>query len=193
MYRFVLLTFAASVSAYVILDSKCPEVTKVENFNFNSYGNGVWYEVARYPDDVVKNGKCGTLIYKQEGDVKKMKYTFVTNNELMTIEGTAALAKDAGTTGKLIHSLPYGANGTVIDSELNILAIDYDKFFVGYYCQFDEAQKNYREAAWIISRSKTLSEEAKAIVDKFVRDSKFLNAGKFEWSSVSGEDCRVDA
>ncbi|XP_047536674.1 bilin-binding protein-like [Vanessa atalanta] len=193
MYRFTLLVFVASVSAYVIIDSKCPEVTNVDNFDFKSYGNGVWYEVARYPGDVVKNGKCGTLTYKQEGEVKKIKYTFVINNRLMTIEGTATLASDAGTTGKLIHSLPYGVNGTVIDSELNVLAIDYENFFICYYCQFDEVQKNYRESAWIISRSKTLSEEAKVIVDKFVKDSKFLNASKFEWPSVSDEDCRVDA
>ncbi|XP_047536675.1 bilin-binding protein-like [Vanessa atalanta] len=192
MYRIALLSLVVSVSARIISDS-CPKVNNVEDFNFDAYGDGVWFEVARYPDAVVKDGKCGILKYKQDGDVKKIEYTFVSNKKLTTIEGNATLAKDAGTTGKLIHSLPYGANGTVIDSELNILAIDYDNFFICYYCQFDEAQKGYRESAWVLSRSKTLSEEAKAVVDKYVKESKFLNDSKFVWLPVNDEDCWVDA
>ncbi|XP_050354498.1 bilin-binding protein-like isoform X2 [Nymphalis io] len=193
MYRFAFLAFVASVSAYVLLDSKCPEVTNVDNFNFESYSSGVWYEAARYYDDVVKDGKCGVLKYTQDGDVKKVKYTFVKNNKLMSIEGTVKLANDAGITGKLIHSLPYGANGTVVDSELNILAVDYDNFFICYYCQFDDAKKSYRESAWIFSRSQPLSKETETKINKFVKDSKFLNADKFVWPRFSEEDCRVEA
>ncbi|XP_046971665.1 bilin-binding protein-like [Vanessa cardui] len=193
MYCIALLGLLASVSAHIVSDSECPKVTNVDNFNFDAYSDGVWYEVARYPDDVVKDGKCGVLKYTQDRDVKKLKYSFVSNSKLMTIEGHVSLANDAGTTGKLIHSLPYGVNGTVVDSELNILAVDYDNFFICYYCQFDEDQKIYRESAWVISRSKTLSEETKAVVDKYVKDSKFLNANKFVWVSSSDEDCWVDA
>ncbi|XP_047536673.1 bilin-binding protein-like [Vanessa atalanta] len=193
MYRFTLLIFVASVSAYVIIDSKCPEVTNVDNFDFKSYGNGVWYEVARYPDDLVKTGKCGALEYKQEGDVTKSRYTYVDNNKLMAIEGTARLAPDAGTTGKLIQKLHFGENGALVESDLSVLTIDYDNFFIDYFCQYDEVKKNSRESVWVGTRSKTLSEETKAAIDKFINESKFLNASKLEWPSFSDEDCRVDA
>ncbi|XP_050354500.1 bilin-binding protein-like isoform X4 [Nymphalis io] len=193
MYRFALLIFVASASTYITRDSECPTFSSVENFNFESYGSGVWYEVARYYDDVVKDGKCSNVKYKQDGDSKKFKYNYVNNNKLMSIEGTAKLADDAGTTGKLIHSLPYGANGTVVDSELNILAVDYDNFFICYYCQFDDAKKSYRESAWIFSRSQPLSKETETKINKFVKDSKFLNADKFVWPRFSEEDCRVEA
>ncbi|XP_050354499.1 bilin-binding protein-like isoform X3 [Nymphalis io] len=192
MYRLASLIFVASASAYITRDSECPKFSSVENFNFESFSEGAWYEIARYFGDFVKDGKCGTLQYKQDGDVKKFKYTFVNNNKLMTIEGTAKLADDTGTTGKLIHTLPYGVNGTVADGELNILTVDYDNFSISYHCYFDEVKKSYQESAWIFSRSKTVSEETKAIVDKFVKDSKFLNADKFVWPSVSDEDCRVN-
>ncbi|XP_046971648.1 bilin-binding protein-like isoform X2 [Vanessa cardui] len=193
MYRFTLLSFLASVSAYVITDSKCPEFTNVANFDFKSYGNGVWYEIGRYPDDLVKTGKCGALEYKRVGDITKSKYTYVDKNKLMAIEGTARLAPDAGNTGKLIQQLHFGANGALVESDLSVLTIDYDNFFVDYYCQYDEAKKNSRESAWIGTRSKTLSKETKAAIDKFINESKFLNASKFEWPSFSDEDCRVDA
>ncbi|XP_050354503.1 bilin-binding protein-like [Nymphalis io] len=193
MNRLALLIFVASASAYITRDSECPKFKSLDNFNFKSFSEGVWFERARYPDDIVKDGKCGIVKYKQDGDVKKIKYTFVNNHKPMSFEGTVKFANDAEPTGKLIHHLPIGANGTNIDIDLNILTVDYDNFFISYYCQFDEVKNSYREASWIFSRSKTLSEEAKSILDNFVKDSQFLNADKYVWPSVSDEDCLVNA
>nr|XP_026494390.1 bilin-binding protein-like [Vanessa tameamea] len=193
MYRFALLVLVASVSANVILDTQCPEVKPVNDFSFASYGNGVWYEVARYPHGTDKKAKCGSAEYKLEGDVIKVKNTYIRNNKLKVIEGSAKLATDAGTTGKLIHSLPYGAKGAMVDSVVNILAIDYDNYCIAYFCQFDEDKKIRREFAWVLSRSKTLSDETKAKIEKVMKDSTLLNASKFVWPSFSDEDCKVDA
>ncbi|XP_050354413.1 bilin-binding protein-like [Nymphalis io] len=158
-----------------------------------NYGNGVWYEVAKYPHGNEKKVKCGSAEYKLEGDVIKVKNTYIKNNKLKVIQGTAKLATDAGTTGKLVHSMPFGAKGAVTDSVVNILSTDYDNYCIAYFCQFDENKKARREFAWVFSRSKTLSDETKATIEKFIKDSTLLNASKFVWPSFTDEDCRVDA
>lgn len=79
------------------------------NFSFQ-YGQGIWYEVARYPNAGVDVGECGSAEYKLEGDEIKVKNFHVVNKKAVYVEGVAKLAPDAGKAGKVAHSLHHGGN-----------------------------------------------------------------------------------
>ncbi|CAH0728580.1 unnamed protein product, partial [Brenthis ino] len=187
MYRLALLALVASVSA-----NCCPKVDPVDNFQFAAWGQGTWYEVARYPSPGEDGTTCGHAQNKLEGDEVKVTNYFVRNNKAASIEGVAKLAPDAGQTGKILFKMT-GRRGALIENTLDIMAIEYDKYAITYFCKFDEATHSHRDYAWVFSRSKVLPEDAKAAVDKFLSESKVLEAKKFIWPSFSDEDCKVDA
>lgn len=51
---------------------------------------------------------CGHTEYTPQGDHFSVKNLGFNNGKLMSIEGVAKLAEDAGNSGKLIFTLPYG-------------------------------------------------------------------------------------
>ncbi|CAH0728581.1 unnamed protein product, partial [Brenthis ino] len=188
MYRLAFIVFVASVSA-----NSCPEVQPVDNFNITSYGQGIWYEVARYSNSGENIGECGSAEYKLDGNEIKVKNFHAINKKATYVEGVAKLAADAGKSGKVDLNLPHGAGGVLNNIVLNILAIDYNRYLIAYSCKIDEASHHQIESAWILSRSKILSDESKTAVDKFLKESKILSADKFVWPKFSEDACKVDA
>ncbi|XP_046971690.1 bilin-binding protein-like [Vanessa cardui] len=193
MFPVIILALVASVTANVIVDSQCPDPKPVENFNFAAFGQGTWYEVGRYPNNAERTGKCGHAEYELEGDFFKVKNVHIANNKLATIEGTAKLADDAGNTGKLLFTLPYGPSGAETKNVLNILATDYKNYAIGYYCKYDDDKKTRQDFAWVLSRTKTLEDSVKTTVENFVKDSSILDLSKFTWPDFSEDACKVDA
>ncbi|OWR48205.1 Bombyrin precursor [Danaus plexippus plexippus] len=193
MYAVVFLALVASALAEVYVDSRCPDIQPVQNFDVANYGKGVWYEIARYPNRKEMKIDCGHTEYTPQGDHFSVKNLGFNNGKLMSIEGVAKLAEDAGNSGKLIFTLPYGASGKKTDNVLNVLYTDYDNFAIVYHCQFHEEKNSRQDFAWILSRSKSLSPELKAKVDKFVSESKVLDSSKFVWPDFSDKACKASA
>ncbi|CAH2216830.1 jg1270, partial [Pararge aegeria aegeria] len=74
----------------------------------DSFGTGIWFEAARYKNKMEKNGNCGYAEYTPKGDGMGVKNYDVAFGKKRLIEGSAKLAADAGKTGKMIFSYPYG-------------------------------------------------------------------------------------
>ncbi|XP_045453209.1 bilin-binding protein-like [Melitaea cinxia] len=193
MYRLAILALVASVTANVYVDSECPEIKPVENFNLASYAQGRWYETARYPNYAEKKGKCGYAEYVLDGDVIKVKNVHVVDNKLSFVEGTAKFAEGADRTGRLLFTLPYGPSGAGVQNVLNILATDYDNYAIGYFCKYNEEKKNRQDFAWVLTRTKNLEGTVKTNVENFIKDTKFLDLSKFIYPDFSDAACNVEA
>ncbi|CAH2094771.1 unnamed protein product [Euphydryas editha] len=193
MYCLAILALVASVTANVYVDSECPEIKAVENFNLAAYGQGTWYEVMRYPNYAEKKGKCGYAEYSLDGDVIKVKNVHIVDNKLSFVEGTAKFAEGAENSGKLLFTLPYGPSGSETKNVLNILATDYDNYAIGYFCKYNEEKKNRQDFAWVLSRTKNLEGTVKTDVENFIKESKFLDLSKFIYPDFSDIACKVEA
>ncbi|XP_034834191.1 bilin-binding protein-like [Maniola hyperantus] len=193
MFAFVLLSIVASAIAsdgHVHVNSGCPDVKPVDNFNLAAFATGKWYEAARYPNSIEEGGNCGWADYSLTGDTFSVKNYDVSKGKLRSVEGSARLADDARTTGKLIFSYPYGADGAITKSTLWVLGTDYDNYAVLYYCKFDEETKTRQDFNWVFSRSKSFVAVAKAAVDQILKDNTFLDSTKLIWPDFSDEACR---
>ncbi|CAG9565654.1 unnamed protein product [Danaus chrysippus] len=183
MFALLLLTLFSTAYANVYFDSKCPEVKPVENFDISKFGKDEWHEIARYPSDAEKGSKCVNGIYSWMGDHAMVKSFLVKDDKKYELNGIMRLAADAGNSGKLFFSQSFG--DTKIESNLQILDVDYDNYAIAYNCKYDEEKKSRQDFAWIISRSNNLSSEIKAKVEKFVKESEFLYYDKFIWPEAS--------
>ncbi|XP_023938819.2 bilin-binding protein [Bicyclus anynana] len=191
MYGLILFALVATASANVYHNAQCPLVKPVENFNLEAYGNGVWFELAKYPNDAEKGGQCGSTEYRLQADTIQIRSFHVANGRLASIDGTARLAPPSATEGKLLYSLPYGEGGSYQEYTAWVLDTDYDNYAIVYYCKYNAEKKTRQDFAWIFSRSKVLDPQSKAKVDKFIKDSKFLDSSKFKYTDFSEAACRV--
>ncbi|XP_063387055.1 bilin-binding protein-like [Cydia fagiglandana] len=189
LHLVVLLVAAVAASANVINENYCPVLKPVENFNLTAY-QGTWYEISKYPNSAEKNGKCGSVEYKLDGEVLKVKDIHVVDGVQTYAEGTAKLAADANKAGKLVVSLKFG--DVTKDSPLNILATDYTHYAIAHNCKYDEKNKNQQDFAWeILSRSKKLEGEAKTAVDNYLKaNAKELDTSKFVQTDFSEAACK---
>ncbi|XP_023938818.2 bilin-binding protein [Bicyclus anynana] len=192
MIAFVLLALVASASAGVFVNDVCPDVKPVENFDFKAFGSGKWYELAKYPNKVETGGVCGWAEYVLNGDVFSITNYDVSKNKLRLITGSGKLRDDAGTSGRMIFSYPYGAGGSISEHKVYALYSD-DKTTVLYYCQENADKKTREDYSWIFSRSKTFEGNSKASVEKYINDNTFLDYGKFAWTDFSDDACKYEA
>ncbi|XP_045777016.1 uncharacterized protein LOC123875309 [Maniola jurtina] len=195
MFAFVFLTIVAAAIAsdvHVHVDSGCPDVKPVEDFNLAAFARGKWYELARYPNSIEDGANCGWADYVLSGDVFSVKNFDISKGKLRTIEGSACLAEDAGKTGKLTFSYPYGVAGATTKNTLWVLGTDYDNYAVVYYCKYNEEKKTRQDFNWVFSRQHSFTDSTRAAVDKILKDTSFLDSSKLIWPDFSDEACTHD-
>ncbi|XP_045776302.1 bilin-binding protein-like [Maniola jurtina] len=193
MFALVLLSIVAAASANVYVNSGCPDVKPVDDFNLEAFATGKWYELQRYQNAVEKDGNCGWTEYLLSGDVFSVKNFDISNGKLRVIEGSARLADDAGKTGKMIYSYPYGVDFATTKNTLWVLGTDYDNYAVVYYCKYDEDKKSRQDFNWVFSRTKSLAPAAKAAVDKILNANTFLDSSKLISPDFSDKACEYKA
>ncbi|XP_061384450.1 bilin-binding protein-like [Danaus plexippus] len=130
--------------------------------------------------------------YTPMGDRFKIENIGLRHNKKYEIDGYGRLAPDAGSTGKLIFTLPYGKNGQNTDNILNIMSTDNANYAVLYHCNYNEETKTKQELSWIVSRTKTLRSDFKALIDRYLLESKVLDLSKYIFPDFSDNVCRID-
>ncbi|XP_041969314.1 uncharacterized protein LOC121726149 [Aricia agestis] len=172
-------------AASIEIPGSCPEVTTASNFDFKSFGNGVWYEVLKYKNAAEKDGKCGYAKYTPSGEGFIVDNYHTNNGVLKKISGSA---RPAG-PGKMIHSLPYGPNGAITENVLNVLATDNNSYAVLYHCNFNAEKNSHRNFAWVFSRSKDVKPEAKSAILASIKANPFINQDHLTENDFSKEAC----
>ncbi|XP_039757506.1 bilin-binding protein-like [Pararge aegeria] len=190
MYCLILLAFVASASANVY-NVQCPLVKPVENFNLEAYGNGVWYEIAKYSNEAEKGGQCGSTEYHLQGDTFQVRSYHVANGRLASIDGSARLAIPSANEGKLVFTLPYGVGGALNEYTAWVLDTDYENYAIVYHCRYNHEKKTRQDLAWILSRTKTLDAVSKAKIERFISECKFLDSSRFVYTDFSEAACKV--
>nr|AMQ22734.1 biliverdin binding protein-1 [Antheraea assamensis] len=183
--------YLAVAFADIVHEGPCPEMKSVENFNLTAY-QGVWYEISKLPAANEANGNCGTAEYKVDGDVIKVKNTHVVDGVQKFIEGTAKFADDANGSGKVVVSFSFGEIST--KTTLLILATDYTNYAVSYTCKYDEKNNSHQANLWVLSRTKTLEGEGKAVVDNVLKqNSKEIDESKLIVTDFSEDACKYSS
>ncbi|XP_050664232.1 bilin-binding protein-like [Leptidea sinapis] len=187
MFQYFILALVAAASANVYHDGACPEVKVVDNFDWSNY-KGIWYEQAKYPNEIEKFGKCGWAEYIPEGEGVKVKNGHIIQNKEYLIEGSARPA-GAKNVGKILHKLTYG--GVTRENLLNILATDNKNFYIGYFCKYDEEKKGHQDFAWVLTKSKTLDGEVKTAIDNYLQGSTVIDNSKLQYNDFSDDACTI--
>ncbi|CAH2044973.1 unnamed protein product, partial [Iphiclides podalirius] len=184
MFRFLVLAFLAVASADIVYDGPCQEVKPVENFNFSAY-QGLWYEVARYPNagEEGDKGKCTTAEYTVDGENGKAKNSHVVDGVKYYIEGDLKLV------GPSQVRITYTFGGVSKDSYLTILDTDYKSYSIGYSCKYFKETNKHQVFSWIKSRSKIPEAAAKETVENYLKDSKILKKSNYVVNDHSDATC----
>lgn len=140
--------------------SKAPLDT-VPNVDIEKY-SGTWYEIARLPNSFEKGLKCVTATYslKENGKIKVENRGVKADGKVSDIEGTA-WQSDGEYPGRLKVRFfwPFSGNYYIMK-----LADDYSYSLVG---------SPSRKFLWILSRSKSISEETKSELLQYAKDRGF--------------------
>ncbi|XP_041969312.1 bilin-binding protein-like [Aricia agestis] len=181
------LVFFASisfVSSTVLVKAPCPDAKPAANFNWPAY-KGVWYEIARYPDDWEKKGDCGVMEYDVNNPNNAFNLSNVVNGKRTSVLGTV---KTEG--GVLLHDSSDFTNleGTSV-IPVNIVEVDYNNYAIVYECKYDEAKKIRHDFCWIITRSRKPSDDVRSKIDNYIASSGFIDKSKLVYSHLSDEAC----
>ncbi|OWR46183.1 bilin-binding protein [Danaus plexippus plexippus] len=133
MFALVLLALVAQAFAGEYIDARCPVVRPVDNFDYASFSNGIWYEVGRYDNRKEKGTECSYSIFTPMGDRFKIEN-------------------------------------------------------IGLRPSFSSEN----ELSWIVSRTKTLRSDFKALIDRYLLESKVLDLSKYIFPDFSDNVCRID-
>ncbi|OQV11849.1 putative Apolipoprotein D [Hypsibius exemplaris] len=162
---FILLAVCLGLgNAQTVGPGKCPTgQTFKANFEAEKYV-GNWFEIQSYPSSFQAGLKCSHAIYTPKSfaviEVKNSG-TFVANNTVSQVIGTAYIPDPINEPAKLIVGFP-PMNGK---GGYWVMDTDYTSYSVVYSCaQIGENQKI--EFAWVLSRTKTLSDAINQIVQE---------------------------
>nr|WFP52431.1 polycalin [Plutella xylostella] len=158
----------------IVLPGQCdPTIPAMPNFNPANY-TGTWRSIESYPS-AFENGECRTARYTLDATtgVVTVLNSQVNGDTLNTMTGTAVVADDADGTGKLKVTFPAGP-GQTVTTDLWILDTDYETFSLAYSCA-NIGTENRQVLSWKLSRTKELTDEAKARIKVVVDRTNVLN------------------
>ena len=154
---------------FIGCSTKYPDLKTVQSVDIQKY-KGTWYEIARFEHFFEKGCKNVTATYKlkDDGDIKVINQcTNIEDNKTKEAFGIAYPIDKTNSKLKVSFFRPFYGDYYIID-----LADDYSYALVG---------SPSRELLWILSRTKTLSDEIKNKILKKVTSSGF-DANKFIWT-----------
>jgi apolipoprotein D and lipocalin family protein len=167
MSKFLLLIM---ISIFFIgCGAKYPHLPTVNSVDIQKY-KGTWYEVARFEHFFEKGCKNVVATYKlkEDGDIKVINQcTNIDDNESKEAFGIAYPTDKTNSKLKVSFFRPFYGDYYIID-----LADDYSYALVG---------SPSRELLWILSRTKTITDETKNKILKKATLSGF-DANKFIWT-----------
>ena len=167
MKNFLLITF---ISLFFIgCSTKYPDLKTVTSVDIQKY-SGSWYEIARFEHFFEKGCKNVTATYqlKKDGDIKVTnKCINIQDNKSKEATGIAYAVDKTNSKLKVSFFRPFYGDYYIID-----LADDYSYALVG---------SPSRELLWILSRTKTISDNTKNKILKKVPLAGF-DVNKFIWT-----------
>ncbi|XP_053614015.1 uncharacterized protein LOC128677296 [Plodia interpunctella] len=166
------------------LPGSCDDrIVGVANFDASAY-TGRWFEIARYPL-FDQTGTCNRAHYTDLGDDIGVLNTEVLNQTLNSQEGTAQLSSNDG-SGVINVTFVVGNEERV--ATLYVLATDYISYSLVYSCQ-NLDNGNRLVSSWKLSRERTLSAGATAIIDEIIGKTQGLDNAYFLTTDQSDEAC----
>lgn len=149
--------------------NKYEPLETVKSVDIKKY-SGTWYEIARFEHFFEKGCKNVTASYslKSDGDIKVInRCTLIENNNKKEAIGTAYAVDETNSKLKVSFFRPFYGDYWILD-----LQKDYEYAVVG---------SPSREYLWILSRSKTLSDEIKNEISQNIKTLGF-DSNKLLWT-----------
>jgi apolipoprotein D and lipocalin family protein len=147
MKKYLLVVLIAVI--FIGCGKKHPNLPTVKQVDIEKY-KGTWYEIARFEHFFEKGCKNVTATYelKEDGDLKVInRCTMIEDDEFKEATGVAYAVDGTNSKLKVSFFRPFYGDYYIID-----LAEDYSYAVVG---------APSRELLWILSRTKTISDQLK--------------------------------
>ncbi|KPI92170.1 PREDICTED: insecticyanin-B-like [Papilio xuthus] len=187
MHCLFVFALIAAATADVIYKGPCPNIQPKADFDFSAY-QGTWYEMARYPhagEEGVK-GKCTLIEYYMFGNNSgRVKKSHVVDNIQKYVEGNLMLAGPA----TMMTTLTFG--GVSKNAYITVLDTDYSNYAIAYSCRYFPDGNKHQVRSWIMSRTTTLDENSRAMVDSYLNDSRILDTNKYMGNDYSPAACQA--
>ncbi|XP_045777015.1 uncharacterized protein LOC123875308 [Maniola jurtina] len=169
----------------VILPGQCdPNMPVVQNFNVPAF-LGEWIGISSYYS-ANQLGACGRAKYTLSESAVVVENSMVVNQKLEVIRGRAVVNTPDG-SARLLVTLEVRP-GVFVDSPLWVLATDYTNYAVSYTClNLPNNQKQVN--AWILSRTRQLTNAAQLDVDRVISSEVDLNKRYFIEADQSEQSC----